>query len=167
MSARRPGDKPLAEAYGRTLSRWARRAPLLMFLSSLLIIGALLGVFVARGYPPVLAVVVGLILAGGAALGAYLARKTLGKMGQGVGVTAQRPDDRALHDAYGRMFKRWVRRAPLLFLLCGLVMIGAVFGLFATTGLPLTAVVLVTAIVAGWAISGAYIAREISRRLKT
>jgi uncharacterized protein YneF (UPF0154 family) len=52
-----------------------------VFLYGLLIIGALLGVFVARGYPPVLAVVAGLILAGGAALGAYLASKTLKKMG--------------------------------------------------------------------------------------
>jgi protein-S-isoprenylcysteine O-methyltransferase Ste14 len=79
---RQPGDRWFWWAIDpRTAMRWAKRAPLLVFLYSLLIIGALLGVFVARGYPPVLAVVVGLILAGGAALGAYLARKTVGKMG--------------------------------------------------------------------------------------
>lgn len=55
--------------------------PLLMFLYGLLIIGALLGVLVARGYPFALAIVVGVILAGGAALGAYLGSKTLRKMG--------------------------------------------------------------------------------------
>jgi protein-S-isoprenylcysteine O-methyltransferase Ste14 len=81
VNARRPGDATFAETYRRRLSRWAKRGPLLVFLYGLLIIGALLGVFVARGYPPVLAVVAGLILAGGAALGAYLASKTLKKMG--------------------------------------------------------------------------------------
>jgi protein-S-isoprenylcysteine O-methyltransferase Ste14 len=65
----------------RNVDRWVRRGPLLAFLYGLLIIGALLGVFVVRGYPPVLAVVGGLILAGGAALGAYLASRTLKKMG--------------------------------------------------------------------------------------
>ena len=140
--------------------------PLLMFLYGLLIIGALLGIFVARGYPPVLAVVGGLILAGGAALGAYLGSKTVRKMGL-LSVTAGRPRDRALRDILSPAAKRWARRAPLLFLLCGLVMVGALFGLFATTGLPLTAVVLVTTIIAGWAISGAYLARKISRWLKT
>jgi uncharacterized protein YneF (UPF0154 family) len=139
---------------------------LLVFLYVLLIIGALLGGFVARGYPPVLAAVVGLVLAGGAALGAYLARKTLSAQ-KGVSVTAQGPDDQAFQDThYGRMFTRWVRWAPPFFLLSGLVMIGALFGLFAATGLPLALVVVVTVIIAGWAVSGAYLARKTSRRLE-
>lgn len=81
-------------------------------------------------------------------------------------MTAQRPDDRAFGDTCSQMFKRWVRRAPVLFLLYGLVMIAALFGLFAATGLPLAVVVVVTVIIAGWAASGAYLARKISRRLE-
>jgi uncharacterized membrane protein (DUF485 family) len=63
------------------------------------------------------------------------------------------------------MFTRWVRRAPLFFLVCGLAMIAALFAAFATTDLPLGIVVAVSVIIAGWAISGAYLARSISRRL--
>ena len=146
------------------VNRWARRAPLLVFLYSLLIIGALLGIFVARGYPPVLAVVAGLILAGGAALGAYLASKTVRKMGL-LSVTAGRPRDRALRDILSPAAKRWARRAPLLFLLCGLVIIGTLCGFFAAIGVRPAVVAVVALIVAGWAASGAYLAKKVLRRL--
>jgi hypothetical protein len=45
-------------------------------------------------------------------------------------------------------------------------MIGALFGLFAAAGLPLAVLIVVTVIIAGWAVSGAYLAREISKRLE-
>ena len=148
----------------RNVNRWVRRVPLLMFLYGLLIIGALLGVFVARGYPPVLAIVVGVILAGGAALGAYLGSKTLRKMGL-LSVTAGRSRDRALRDILSPAAKRWARRAPLLFLLCGLVIIGTLCGFFAAIGVRPAVVAVVALIVAGWAASGAYLAKKVLRRL--
>lgn len=148
----------------RNVNRWVRRVPLLMFLYGLLIIGALLGVSVARGYPPVLAVVVGLILAAAAALGAYLGSKTLKKMGLSS-VTAGRPRDRALRDILSPAAKRWARRAPLLFLLYGLVIIGTLCGFFAAIGVRPAVVAVVALIVAGWAASGAYLAKKVLRRL--
>jgi len=130
-----------------------------------LIIAGLLGVFVARGYPPVLAVVVGLILAGSVGLGHYLAGK-LGGDARGMGKATHAPEEQAPQDTYYRhLFTRWVRWAPLFFLLCGLAMIAALFAAFATTDLPLGIVVAVCVIIAGWAISGAYLAKSISRRL--
>jgi len=165
VSARRPGDEAFAEAYRRRLRRWARRGPLLAFLYGLLIIGALLGVFVARGYPPVLAVLSGLFLAGCAALGAYLGSKTLRKMGLS-GVTAGRPGHRALRDILSPAAKRWARRAPLLFLLYGLVIIGTLCGFFAAIGVRPAVVAVVALIVGGWAASGAYLAKKVLRRLR-
>jgi len=66
---------------------------------------------------------------------------------------------------YLPIFARWVRWAPPLFVLSGLGMGATLFAASAVADLPLAIVVTLGSIIGVWAVSGAYVARRVSRRL--
>jgi len=89
-----PDDRSLWDIDSRTAKRWARRARLLVALYVLLMVAAVLAVLVARGYPPALAIVVGLILACCIALGSRLRRRRQRSQGEtGAGTHPQEEED--------------------------------------------------------------------------